>query len=142
MVEVIEYTIRKEKPNYIFTHSPSDNNSDHYWCCQAVLEACRLGQRGGNAIPPIDGLYFMEVLSSTDWGINASLNPFRPNTFVEVTEADIDTKISALKVYENVIRPNPFPRSTETIFALAHIRGSQGGYKYAEAFQCVFRRGI
>ena len=84
----------------------------------------------------------MEIQSSTDWGTNAALLPFTPNTFVQVDEAGIDAKIDALAVYENVIRPFPHPRSPEAIRALAALRGSQSGYQAAEAFQCVFQRGI
>lgn len=142
MVQDIERMIATEQPDFIFTHHSADINSDHYWCSQAVQEAARYGQRGRYAADPVKGLYFMEVQSSTDWGVNAALRPFEPNTYVAITEEDIHAKLKALAVYENVLRPFPHPRSPEGVRALASIRGSQAGYPAAEAFQCVFRRGI
>lgn len=142
MVQNIESVIAAVQPDFIFTHHPADINSDHYWCSQSCQEAARYGQRGRYAADPIKGLFFMEVQSSTDWGTNTALRPFEPNTFIPVTEPDIQKKIDALGVYENVLRPFPHPRSPEAIRALASYRGSQSGYPIAEAFQCVFRRGL
>lgn len=142
MVQDIETVIKKEQPDFVFTHHPADINSDHYWCFQSVQEAARYGQRGRYDAEPVKGLFLMEVQSSTDWSTNVSLRPFEPNVFEEVSDEDITAKIDALGVYENVIRPFPHPRSPEAIRALATFRGSQSGYRAAEAFQCVFKRGI
>jgi len=142
MVQDIEAVIAETQPDFIFTHHPADINSDHYWCSQSCQEAARYGQRGRYNAKPLQGLFFMEVQSSTDWSTNAALRPFEPNTFVEVNEAGIAAKIEALAAYENVIRPFPHPRSPEAVHALAALRGSQSGYQAAEAFQCVFRRGL
>lgn len=142
MVQDIERVIAEVKPDFIFTHHPADINSDHYWCSQSCQEAARYGQRGRYDAEPVKGLFFMEVQSSTDWHTNVALRPFEPNCFVEVSDEDVEAKIAALDVYENVIRDFPHPRSPEAIKALAAIRGSQSGYLAAEAFQCVFRRGI
>lgn len=89
---------------------------------------------------PIEGLYLMEVQSSTDWALNPSLKKFDPNTFVEVSEEAVAAKLMALETYENVIRKRPHPRSEEAILTLPILRGGQAGYEYAEAFECVFRR--
>jgi hypothetical protein len=51
-------------------------------------------------------------------------------------------KILALTQYRGVLRPYPHPRSPEVITGLAAVRGGQAGLKYAEAFECVFRRGV
>jgi hypothetical protein len=84
----------------------------------------------------------MEVPSATEWGLNPSLTPFTPNTFVEVFAEGIDKKIEALSEYKGVMRDYPHPRSAESIKALATYRGSQAGIMYAEAFQIVYRRYI
>ena len=46
-------------------------------------------------------------------------------------------KLHALKVYKSEIRKFPFPRSIETVKALAQLRGSEIGVKYAEAFEVL-----
>lgn len=143
MVETIERVIRAEKPDYIFTQHPGDINSDHYWTATSCMEAFRLWQRGReDGLKPIKGLYLMEVPSSTDWALNPSLKRFEPNTYFPVGYKSIEDKVDSLRMYENVIRPMPHPRSPEAIFALATSRGAQCGADYAEAFECVFRRGL
>lgn len=51
-------------------------------------------------------------------------------------------KLSALDVYDKVIRTAPHPRSYENIEALVRYRGSQSGFEYAEAFECIFNLGV
>ena len=142
MVKSIEDAIASFQPDVLITHSPADINSDHFWCSQACQEAARYAQRGRYESNPIKALYFMEVLSSTDWASNPSFVQFRPDTFVELKENDVEAKINALRCYEEVLRDPPFPRSPENIRSLACYRGSQSGFRYAEGFQTVWRRGI
>lgn len=139
MVKDIENVIRSFQPDNIFTQSPGDINSDHYWTAQSCIEAFRIWQRGREEIKPISGLYLMEVQSSTDWALNPAIKKFEPNTFVEVSEEAVHAKIEALKLYENVVRPIPHPRSEEALTSLPFLRGAQAGVPLAEAFECVFR---
>lgn len=141
MVQDIESVIRHFQPDNIFTQHPGDINTDHYWTSAACMEAFRLWQRGREDVPPIQGLYLMEVQSSTDWALNPSETRFSPNTYVEVSREAVEAKIEVLGMYENVVRPMPHPRSEQALRALPVLRGAQSGYKYAEAFECVFRRG-
>ena len=112
MVQDIEEAIRDFQPDNVFTQSPGDVNTDHYWTAATCMEAFHLFQRGREDIKPISGLYLMEVQSSTDWALNPAIEKFEPNTFVEITEDALDAKIRALAAYENVIRPVPHPRSS------------------------------
>lgn len=84
----------------------------------------------------------MEVQSSTDWSFNTAWEQFRPNTFNEIQYEDLMRKLSALDVYNKVIRTAPHPRSYENIEALVRYRGSQSGFEYAEAFECIFNLGV
>lgn len=140
MVMDIEKAIRDFQPDNVFTQFPGDVNIDHYWTAVSCMEAVRLFQRGRENINPLSGLYLMEVQSSTDWAINPATKVFQPNTFVQVSQEAVEAKVKALEAYENVIRPVPHPRSKEAIKALPLLRGAQGGYPLAEAFECVFRR--
>ena len=142
MVEFIENCMIESKPMIVFTQHPNDVNEDHRWCFQSCSEAFRIGQRQRYDILPIQQLLCMEVPSSTDWGVDTTRAPFRPNTFFPVAEEDIEKKCDALKAYEGVFRECPHPRRPEMIKALAMMRGAQSGYPFAEAFECVFRRGL
>lgn len=137
LVEFIENKIELIKPDFIFTHHPSDLNDDHLCVSRACLAAARLFQR--RPIKPIHGIFFMEILSSTDWAFPSNILPFAPNTYIEIGEDCLETKIKALKAYKGVMRNFPHPRSIEVIKGLAAYRGGQSGLKYAEAFQAAYQ---
>jgi len=137
LVQFIEKVIEEVQPDYIFTHHPSDLNDDHLCVSRACQAASRLSQR--KPVKPIKGLYYMEILSSTDWAMPSNVLPFQPDTFVEVGEVNFDKKLKALEAYDGVMRPFPHPRSNEVLKGLAALRGGQSGKNYAEAFQTAFQ---
>ena len=134
MVESIETEIRAFEPDYVFTHNDKDLHSDHGITSIVAQQAARLWQRHSKG-HKIKALYFMEILSSTNWGAN----DFAPDTYVEVSGEDMMAEIEALKVYQNVIREAPHPRRPECIMGLATLRGADIGYRYAKAFKTVWR---
>lgn len=137
IVKFIEQAIADTGADTIFTHHPGDLNNDHLHtsaCCQA---ASRLFQRRAG-VAPLKALFFMEVLSSTEWAFPTA-NPFTPNTYFPIGDT-LETKIQALDAYRDVMRPFPHPRSREILTGLAAYRGGQAGMHYAEAFQAVFMR--
>lgn len=139
LVQFIEAAIVESQPDVIITHHPADTNNDHYQTSIACQAAMRLFQRRDN-VKPISEVLYMEVPSSTDWGIDSSTHKFNPNVFVEIGKEGIKQKINALKMYQGVMRAYPHPRSVENLFGLATYRGAQAGLMYAEAFECVFKR--
>ena len=140
IVKFVEKQIIKFQPNRIFTHHPSDLNDDHFHTAKACLPAARLFQRRTD-IRPLDAIYFMEILSSTDWSFPMEKKKFEPDTFIDISQTH-EVKLQALSKYKDVMRPSPHPRSTDVLNGHARVRGSQCGYEYAEAFQSVFKRGI
>ena len=141
VVSFIEKAIEQTQASVVITHHPADLNNDHHATSVACQAAVRLFQRR-NDLHPIKNFLFMEVPSATDWGLNASLIPFIPNTYVEISSEGLLKKIEALSEYKGVMRDYPHPRSKETLSALATLRGSQAGVLYAEAFQSVFRQNL
>lgn len=139
LVQFIEKAIAESEPDVVITHHQADTNNDHMHTSMACQAAIRLFQRRAE-MKPLKEFWFMEVLSSTEWAVTTAMNKFQPNTFVEVGEANIDTKISALSTYRGVMRPYPHPRSAEAIKGLAAYRGAQSGCNYAEAFECALKR--
>jgi len=139
LVQFIEAAVLASEPDVVITHHPADPNNDHMHTSMACQAAVRLFQRRPE-LKPVNELWFMEVLSSTEWSLNTAMNRFMPNTFVEVEGERVDRKIEALMSYRQVMRPYPHPRSEEAIRGLAAYRGAQSGCEYAEAFECVFRR--
>ncbi|GBF33838.1 hypothetical protein DCCM_2949 [Desulfocucumis palustris] len=139
LVQFIEKAIIETKAEIVITHHPADLNNDHLHTSLSCQAAVRLFQRRDDVLP-LKELLFMEVPSATEWGLNAAMQKFFPNTFFEVTEEGVYKKIEALAQYRGVMRDYPHPRSFEAIKGLATYRGGQAGMVYAEAFQCVFRR--
>lgn len=140
MVQFIESAIEAAEPDIIVTHHPADTNNDHLQTSLACQAAIRLFQRRPE-IKPVKEFWYMEVPSATDWSVNRAMQPFTPNTFIEVGLEGVQRKINALEQYRGVMRPYPHPRSPEALMGLAAYRGGQAGMNYAEAFECVFRRG-
>lgn len=139
LVQFIEKAIAEAQPDVVITHHPSDTNNDHLHTSLACQAAVRLFQRRPE-MKPLQELWYMEVLSATDWSVNTAMNKFTPNTYVQVGEEGVQMKLKALAQYRGVMRPYPHPRSEESIKGLAAVRGSESGCVYAEAFECVLRR--
>ncbi len=139
LVQFIEKAIIESEADVVITHHPSDTNNDHLHTSLACQAAIRLFQRRSD-VKPLKELWFMEVLSSTEWSVNTSINRFTPNLFVEVGEEGVAAKIKAMHMYRGVMRDYPHPRSDEAIKGLAAYRGAQSGCNYAEAFECAFKR--
>lgn len=139
LVQFIEEAIVQTRATVLFTHHPNDLNDDHKHTSAACQAAARLFQRR-SGIPSLKALYFMEILSSTDWAFSGTGPAFEADTFFEIGENGVEGKLEALAAYRAVMRPYPHPRSREAIAGLAAYRGGQAGMHYAEAFQTGFRR--
>lgn len=138
VVKFIERAMLETQPDVVFTHHPGDINDDHRQTALACQAAARMAQRRDTG-PRLRGLYFMEVLSATDWAFRGGSQPFVPDTFVEIGPSGLQAKLAALEAYRGVMRPYPHPRSREAIEGLALYRGAQAGMDRAEAFASGFQ---
>ncbi len=139
LVGFIEKIILEIQPEYIFTHHHNDLNNDHYHTSIACQAASRFYQRRDDIVP-LNSLFFMEVLSSTEWAVSNTHSLFIPNTFIELSKEEFDKKMEALRAYTGIMRDRPHPRSVEVLESLAILRGSQAGVNLAESFQLAFSR--
>lgn len=135
----IEGAMQASKATMLFTHHPADLNDDHLHVSRSCQAAARIGHRR-EGFPPLCGLYFMEVLSSTDWAFPSATPPFMPDSFVPLDAASLQRKIEAIEVYTGVTRAFPHSRSLQAIKALAAMRGAQANVSAAEGFQTAFAR--
>lgn len=138
LVQFIERAMLETGATTLFTHHPHDLNNDHLHTSLACQAAARLFQRR-TGVPPLRALFYMEVLSSTDWAMAGRL-PFQADTFVPLSEGELEQKVEALDAYRGVLRAPPHPRSREVMRGHATYRGGQAGVFFAEAFQTAFRR--
>ena len=142
LVQSIEKSIIKFKPEIIYTHHVGDLNDDHKIVFNATIAAIRLPERRNiKELPPnlIKEVLCYEVPSSTEWSAPLSEFVFRPNVFVNIKET-FKLKIKAIRQYVEIVKEYPHPRSIENLEALAKYRGAQSGFELAEAFMLM--RGL
>lgn len=144
LVRFIENAIMMFQPDIVVTHHPADIHSDHQQVSIACKTAARISQRQTVRMNKISGFYYMEVMSSTDWGSTSNIVGFKPDTYMSVSNDDFEAKIQALEAYTEgaVLREPPHPRAKRSLEALAIKRGSEIGSMLAESFECVFKEGM
>lgn len=121
------------EPSEIFVPHFSDIHSDHRVVFDAIGSCVKWFR-----YPSIKRVLAYETLSETDFGLG-SRGSFRPNIFFDI-EPYLDIKIEALKVYTSEVGNHPFPRSVDSILALAILRGAASGFAAAEAFELIMER--
>jgi len=127
IIKKVEKNIRNYRPDTIITHFSNCLNIDHRITFEAVITACR----------PVNNLSVKKILSfeiqsSTDWALFKGKN-FQPNYFIDISK-HIKDKINYIRFYNEELRNYPHSRSIPSIKALASVRGTSCGVKYAEGF--------
>ncbi len=122
--------IKNFQPDTVYVNFPGDLNSDH----SVMFEAAYTALRPSN-LHNVKNILCYEVLSSTEWAPNI-YKQFNPDTFIDISNF-LKLKMKSIKAYEFEMRAPPHPRSNDVITALAMLRGSQVGVKYAESFMTI-----
>lgn len=121
-------SVEKVKPTILTFPTPTSYNQDHQIVARAAHAAARPAGR------PFKH-FVTTVLSYEEpadfWNLE---KPAEPNFFVPLTKAELNAKLSALKLYKSQLRPAPNLRSLAAIRTLATLRGSQSGNNFAEGF--------
>ena len=131
LVGCLSEVINEIKPNIIFLPFCGDVHSDHRVTFNAAF-SCTKSFR----YPFIKKVLMMEVSSETDFAPAMSSTAFTPNCFVDITDY-FEEKIAIMEHYVTEISSLPFPRSSESLKALATIRGTTAGCLYAESFMLL-----
>ena len=131
IINTLSFYFNKIKPNIVYIPFICDVHSDHQIiaeCTNACIKWFRY--------PFVKKTLYYETLSESNFNFSSS-RKFNPNVYNDITPF-MDKKISAMKIYKSELKKHPFPRSEESIKALAILRGSECGYKYAESFELIF----
>ena len=131
LVSKISNVFSDFKPDEVLLPHPGDVHSDHRIAFEAT-SACTKCFR----YPSVKRVMTYETPSETEFGLNPVEQSFRPNLFVDISE-QLDSKLKLLSIYESELGEHPFPRSLDSIRALALLRGAQMGVESAEAFQIL-----
>jgi LmbE family N-acetylglucosaminyl deacetylase len=127
----LEAYINKTKPDIVYLSHQGDNNQDHRAIFQAAMIALRSFANEG-----LKRILCYEVPSSTEQSPPFANYEFLPHFFVNLEE-HLKTTIKALGCYKTEKREFPHPRSEKGLEILAMKRGSEIGFKAAEAFMLL-----
>lgn len=133
LITALSKVLRSIKPNILFVPYINDAHSDHFFTSYAINHLLKTFRYNF-----VDSCYYYETLSETNFNFSKK-KKFIPNTYIDIS-GNLKQKIELLKVYKSEIKKHPFPRSITSLKALATLRGSESGFKYAEAFQIVLKR--
>ena len=126
LVEAVRKVVDSVKPGTVVLPYEFDVHSDHRIVFEAAYSCTKVFRH-----PSVRKVMMMEVLSETEYA--AAGHTFTPNCYVDVTE-HLERKIGILNIYKGETGKHPFPRSQESVRALATLRGAAAGCRYAEGF--------
>lgn len=131
LVTLFGQTMDNVKPQIVYLPNRSDIHTDHQIVFKAAV-SCTKNFR----YPFIEKILIYETISETDFIPPFPEGVFAPNIFVDITK-HMNRKLEIMGMYASEVMCSPMPRSLEAIKALAHLRGSQMGRHYAEAFMLI-----
>jgi len=131
IVSKMSSLISSLKPEVVYTPFRNDAHSDHEVVYDAVMAATKVFRH-----PYIRRVLAYETISETDFGMKPEDGGFRPNVYIDISKY-IEKKVNILSLFESEVGIHPFPRSEDSIRALATLRGAQSGVQAAEAFMLI-----
>jgi len=118
-------------PEIVYINHLGDTNQDHKAVFSAVMVVLRTFAAGS-----VKRVLSYEVPSSTEQAPPFGNAHFIPNYYVNI-EKHLKKKLEAVKCYAAEKREFPHPRSLKAIEFLAKKRGTEIGFKAAEAFAVI-----
>jgi len=134
IIREISNYINQIQPSVIYFNHYNDVHSDHRIAFDAIY-SCTKSFR----YPFITKILMYETLSETEFAPAMQSTSFIPNVYVDITPY-MDKKLQIMSIYESEVMKEPYPRSLSSIEALARVRGSRCGVKYAEAFMLLYEK--
>jgi LmbE family N-acetylglucosaminyl deacetylase len=128
LVRSIREALIEWEPDTVILPYWEDAHTDHRLAF-AAAKSCLKKFRA----PQLRRVYAMEVVSETNFGFPGA---FKANVYSDVSDT-LEAKIEIMRLYASELQEHPFPRSPDSIRALATLRGSEAGVRYAEAFHLI-----
>jgi len=123
--------VQQVEPEILYLPYRGDIHTDHKYVFDAMMSFTKWFRYDS-----IRRVLLYETLSETEFGINPDNNGFRPNVYITI-ENYVNQKIEIMNIFSSEVGEFPFPRSEESIRALAAFRGTASGSKAAEAFMLL-----
>lgn len=125
--------LQMHQPTTVLTHHPDDLNADHRAVAEIVAVACRAFTDPGRRIRRVLGF------AVDAWAV-PSVGVLRYDTFCGLTDAQMLTKLQAIEVYCDELRPWPHPRHKTAITCYHRWLGAITGAEYAEPYRLFWGR--
>ncbi len=129
IVNKVSNIFNEVRPDTIVLPYGGDVHSDHRIVFEAGFAAAKLFRH-----PCIKRVLTMEVISETSCGL--ATRSFSPSYYLDISDF-IERKIEISSYYADEFHEHPFPRSKESLRALALLRGAQANCCYAEGFEIL-----
>lgn len=131
VIAAMSSVFNEVEPDTVYVPYRLDAHSDHEVVHDAAM-ACTKSFR----YPFIKTVRVYETLSETEFGMRPEDAGFKPNTYVDISSY-LSRKIEIMSMYKGEMGDHPFPRSVDSLKALALLRGAVAGCYYAEGFMTV-----
>jgi LmbE family N-acetylglucosaminyl deacetylase len=128
LMSLVEPILKELQPEIVLIPSANDPHTDHQVAHRLAISVTKKFRN-----PWIKMILEMEILSESNFSEVESISP---NYFVDISDF-LERKIEILETFSSELGDHPFPRSIESVRALAILRGTQAGCNYAEAFKIV-----
>lgn len=126
LVDLIEDELDTFRPDLLLLPEGNDYDQDHRACFTAGLAAAR-------PMPDAIGKHFVRKVLTYEMPKLTWAGAFQPRLYWDIGR-EIDVKLDAIRAYATQLREPPHVRSLDNIKALARLRGSEIGVRYAEGF--------
>lgn len=133
LIDGLRKVIAEVRPQVVYQIHGGDIHTDHFAVFTAsvtVLKPFYMRQLG------VQRILCYETLSSTEAAPPLLHRHFVPNVYVDITPF-LERKLEIMLMYASEIHPDPFPRGSSAIRALARYRGATVSSEYAEAFMLI-----
>ncbi|WP_135552183.1 PIG-L deacetylase family protein [Paenibacillus cymbidii] len=131
LVEAISAVFRDVLPECVYVPYRGDVHTDHKQVFDAAVSCTKWFR-----YPSVKRVLAYETLSETEFGINPDNNGFRANVLVDISPY-LERKLDIMRVFQSEMAPFPFPRSEQSLRALATLRGQMAGTMAAESFMLL-----
>jgi len=133
LVQSLSQVFHDFRPNEILSPHIGDVHSDHRITAEVVASCAKWFR-----CPSIDRVMAYETLSETGFSLSSE-KVFKPNVYVDISQW-LPEKLELLRIYSSEMEKFPFPRSEDSVKALAQVHGSKSGCSFAEAFELLLER--
>jgi len=131
LISVASKYISEIEPEIIYLPYRNDAHSDHAVVFDGV-SSCTKSFR----YPFIKRVRVYETLSETEFSIDHGSSNFKPNCWINISDF-VEKKIHIMNLFEGEMAAHPFPRSEQSIRALATFRGATAGFDAAESYMIL-----